>query len=37
MTRWHGTGVAALEEALGAQARQSALFAVTEQLFGRRA
>lgn len=37
MTRWHGIGVAALEEALGAQARQSALFAVTEQLFGRRA
>lgn len=37
MSRWHGEGLAALEEALGDQARPSAIFAVTEQLFGRRA
>ncbi len=37
MTRWHGIGIAALEEALGAQARQSPIFTVTEQLFGRSA
>lgn len=37
MSSWHSQGVAALEEALGDQAHRSALFAVTEQLFGRRA
>jgi hypothetical protein len=37
MRRWHTQGVTALEEALGPQSHTSALFAVTEQLFGRSA